>query len=423
MDKKDILANLYAIKTGMAAISVEKEKLDQKQVVVDQKTQDFTANLNKQDELEDLILSDESKINGGNKAIETAKQTLEGQKKGIKDGEKNNSNAIFNVWKKSSTGIFLCVFLIIASIVMLVNYVKKATSNFGDVMDDMFTLIIAATIFAISFIVLIVVCQKASKEANQIKKSGDYYKSQQMSMAKSNYNNTIKSQTNFLDTVKQDKQNHQSQLEALKTQLPVLQDKLNSAKQAYALTEEVVLPVSNAIYEAMLNKYGEFLDEREWGIVDLLIYYFETGRADTLKEALLHADQQRALQKIVEAVLMANENICQTMDRSLRNLGDRLTCSISMLQVEIINQADRIVGSNMETAKSIARSQTALMSEIKSSMEAVSSSISSSVSSLQGSMSSNANTQTELMKQMRNDSNTLAQNVRYMTTKTYGSSF
>ena len=421
MDKKEILANLYAIKTGMAAISIEKEKLDQKQLVVDKKTKDYTTNLNKQDELEDLILNDDNKINSGNQAITNAQKTLEGQKKGIKESERNNSDAIANVWKKASPSIFICIFLIIASIVMLVNYVKKVTTIGNSIEDDMFTLIIASTLLAISLIVLIVVCQKASKEAEQIRKSGKYHKSQQITMAKDSYNSTLKSQTNFIDTAKQDKQYHQTQLEELKTQLPVLQDKLNSAKQAYALTEEVVLPVSNAIYEAMLSKYGEFLDEREWGIVDLLIYYFETGRADTLKEALLHADQQRALQKIVEAVLMANENICQTMDRSLRNLGDRLTCSISMLQTELMIQTDRIVGSNIQTAKAIARSQEQLASEIKSSMASVSSAISSSVDSLQNTMTANANTQTELMKQMRQDSNTLAQNVRYMTTKTYGS--
>ena len=31
MDKKEIIANLYAIKTGMAAIAVQNEKLTEKQ--------------------------------------------------------------------------------------------------------------------------------------------------------------------------------------------------------------------------------------------------------------------------------------------------------------------------------------------------------------------------------------------------------
>jgi len=423
MDKKEILANLYAIKAGMAAISLEKEKLDQKQLVVDQKTNDCTANLKQQGELKDLIVNDDKKINSGNQAIESAKKTLSNQKSGIKEDEKNSNNAVAEVWKKASLSIFICLMLIIGGIIMIIDYVKSMIGTGVDIEENMFILVIGATLIAIAFIVLIVTCQKASKDANQIKKSGNNYQSQQMSMAKSNYNSVVTAQQDAIKIANNDKENHNNQLVALQNQLPSLEAKLSSAKQAYALTEEVVLPVSNAIYEAMLNKYGEFLDEREWGIVDLLIYYFETGRADTLKEALLHADQQRALQKIVEAVLMANENICQTMDRSLRNLGDRLTLSISTLQTELMVQTDRIVGSNIQTAKAITRSQEQLASEIKSSMASVSSAISSSVDSLQSSMSSNASTQTELMKQMRNDSNTLAQNVRYMTTKTYGSSF
>ena len=421
MDKKEILANLYAIKAGMSAISLEKDKLDAKQKDVDVRQNAWKDNLKKQDDLEDLILRDDNRIKNSNNTIESAKKTLSNQKSGIKENEKNSNNAAAEVWKKASPSIFICLMLIIGGIVMIIDYVKKMIGTGVDIEENMFTLVIGSTLIAIAFIVLIVTCQKASKDSNQIKKSGNNYQSQQMSMAKSNYNSVVTAQQDAIKIANNDKENHKNQLVVLQNELPNLEARLSSAKQAYTMVEEVVLPVSNAIYEAMLNKYGDFLDEREWCIVDLLIYYFETGRADTLKEALLHADQQRALQKIVEAVLMANENICQTFDRSLRNLGDRLTLSIGMVQTELMVQTDRIVGSNIQTAKAITRSQEQLASEIKSSMASVSSAISSSVDSLQNTMTTNANAQTELIKKMRQDSNSLAQNVRYMTTKTYGS--
>lgn len=48
MDKKEIIANLYAIKTGMAAIAVQNDKLVEKQKVIDAQKEDYDKNLKDQ---------------------------------------------------------------------------------------------------------------------------------------------------------------------------------------------------------------------------------------------------------------------------------------------------------------------------------------------------------------------------------------
>lgn len=421
MDKKEIIANLYAIKTGMAAIAVQNDKLVEKQKVIDAQKEDYDKNLKDQGLMKEAIQSDDTIIKNNNNSIEDSKKHLAKEKEKIKkelDNDRDNAN---KAWKKASPTLLVFGVIAVVCIYALINYIKKMTGIGASVEDNYMELLLYAMGLAISIVLLIVVSQKAHKEAKAIRKSGNYRKNHYSKLAKENYDNSVNSAQDNLLKATENRTNHSNQLAELKQNQSVLEEKLEGAKKAYAMTEEIVLPVANAIYEATLTKYGEFLDEREWGIVDLLIYYFETGRADTLKEALLHADQQRALQKIVEAVLMANENICQTMDRSLRNLGDRLTTSIGLLHAEMMMQMDRVVASNAEMTKSINRTQAELVSEIKNSMESVSASINTSVNSLTSTVSSTSATQTDLMKKMRQDSNSLAQNVRYITTKKYGS--
>ena len=73
------------------------------------------------------------------------------------------------------------------------------------------------------------------------------------------------------------------------------------------------------------------IDFRDWKNVDLLIYYFETGRADELKEALQLVDRQLQTNQITEAIRVASEEIGKTIHQSITMLGAVLAISFERL--------------------------------------------------------------------------------------------
>ena len=77
---------------------------------------------------------------------------------------------------------------------------------------------------------------------------------------------------------------------------------------------------SRALVNAAVEAYP-VIDFRDWGNVDLLIYYFETGRADTVKEALQLVDRQLQTDQMVRAIEMASQELQRTIQDSVYRLG------------------------------------------------------------------------------------------------------
>ena len=54
--------------------------------------------------------------------------------------------------------------------------------------------------------------------------------------------------------------------------------------------------------DALITEFSSVLDPRDWANIDLIIFYYETGRADTLKEALQQVDRQRQNEALIKAI-------------------------------------------------------------------------------------------------------------------------
>lgn len=80
------------------------------------------------------------------------------------------------------------------------------------------------------------------------------------------------------------------------------------------------------------------IDFRDWGNVDLLILYFETGRADDMKEALQLVDRQRQTDQITEALRFASNQICRNVERSIQSLGQAIALSFQTLSNQLSQQ-------------------------------------------------------------------------------------
>jgi len=89
-----------------------------------------------------------------------------------------------------------------------------------------------------------------------------------------------------------------------------------------------------AFYQKMVNSFSEVIKPVDWKHIDLLIYYFETGRTDTIKEALVLLEHQIQSNQISETITLAQNEI----QKKLSNLES----AINQVQTGIENINSRM---------------------------------------------------------------------------------
>lgn len=87
---------------------------------------------------------------------------------------------------------------------------------------------------------------------------------------------------------------------------------LEKDEHGKALQREV-FDKTNPVYVSLVQTCADLLDERDWQYLDLLIYYYETRRADSLKEALQLVDREKQTEMIASAVKAASSEICSSI--------------------------------------------------------------------------------------------------------------
>lgn len=91
---------------------------------------------------------------------------------------------------------------------------------------------------------------------------------------------------------------------------------------------------SQEIIESARGLYT-VIDFRDWANVDLIIFYYETGRADTMKEALQQVDRQRQNDTLVRAIGVATKMLSKTVRQSVSALEKTLEGSFRRLSVQL----------------------------------------------------------------------------------------
>ncbi len=95
---------------------------------------------------------------------------------------------------------------------------------------------------------------------------------------------------------------------------------------------------SKQIYEGLNSTYSEIVSLSDWENTDLVIFYIESGRADTLKEALQLADKQRQTDQIVKAIGQASDAVCINIRNGAYALGGTIKSSFELLSDQINRQ-------------------------------------------------------------------------------------
>lgn len=124
--------------------------------------------------------------------------------------------------------------------------------------------------------------------------------------------------------------------------------------------------LSQDMYDRLVAQFKTLLDIRDWQHIDLVIFYFETGRADTLKEALQQVDRRVQTDEIIEAIESAGSSIAATINVTMRELRSDLNKSFNRLSEQLaIQHAEQMTAlgninrSIERTNESIAKLQSA----------------------------------------------------------------
>lgn len=134
------------------------------------------------------------------------------------------------------------------------------------------------------------------------------------------------------------------------TMVKAEEDRKAAAAQA---KQELILAKTNSesIYTALQENFSAVLDERDWKYVDMFIYMYETGRAESKKEALQLIDQYEQNRSITEAVCRAGQEVKLSIESGLSRLQNSMvecfrgiSAQLSTMHSETMLKMDRMVG-------------------------------------------------------------------------------
>ena len=108
-------------------------------------------------------------------------------------------------------------------------------------------------------------------------------------------------------------------------------DELNAIEEKKKQCEQS----SCVMYNSLKDQFAEFLSPVDWENIDLMIFYFESGRAVNMREALQLVDRQRQTDSIIEAINNATEKICHTINRGIMYINETIVNCASILSSQL----------------------------------------------------------------------------------------
>ena len=165
-------------------------------------------------------------------------------------------------------------------------------------------------------------------------------------------NETLEKEISFYEQLQRDYKNAEQAIEAAQTSHEN-QKKIEARKKEEnsAVIRELARK-SNEVNSVLRKTYGFVLMECDWCNIDLIIHYLETGRAESLKEALQQVDRQRQTNDIVNAIERASRAISQHIESAFERMGEALAMSFNKLNNDLSNSLNDI-SSRMESGEKI----------------------------------------------------------------------
>ena len=300
--KNEILAQLYAIKAGLSIISQEKDKIAGAEKKLNKIQQEIDSRKSQIAKCDQELTNVKEAINLSQNiplTISASKRTVD-----IKKGP--------YIWGGIAFGFF--AFLIIAFIIVAD---RIEDYNIGSLI-----IWLAAIVGAIIGAFVFGAMHKKDVANEQAKAEQEW----QDEVAKARNQHKQRNQT-LIENANKSIATITAKRTSLQQELDTLTEKFNTQYAIYSEQKDLSLGLAKTVYDALIAEYATVLDPRDWKNIDFIIFYYETGRVDTLKEALIHVDKQRQTDTIAKAIKQASQEISSTINTSMTMLrGDLNSC-------------------------------------------------------------------------------------------------
>lgn len=318
--KSKILSELYAIKAGLSVISLEREKLKKEEDNINNSKEKVNQNL-------DGITQTKRQIADLNNVIESTQVASDkAQTKTVKVTKKakissDDRSFLWEMFFKTLGalgGIFLCYMFVYSCTDK--NNRKPIAENF--VRNNL--IVIAAISSALPLIILLggIISNKSINKKQKLELEND------LESEKKNLKERLENAKKSL----QENEAKLSYLESQKEEIAIFHSK---NLKAYDQNSIIYVESSKVIYDALVKEYNLTLSSSEWSNLDLIIYYFETGRADTIKEALQLMDKQIQHEELIETLKVATNSICGSIENSINSLKEEMVTCFGKLTTQI----------------------------------------------------------------------------------------
>ncbi len=345
-EKKETIAKLYALRAGLSILS---EMTDNTRDAIDEQEEVEESICLTNDEISELPEKElEEKQNYQSKIDEKYNDILESNRE-IAKLESIIRDIAQSRWK-NIISIFLLFF---AGFFPFIVYFFEPVGG-----EIAFVIIVAGIPSQVGIILNIV---------GWSKKSIERYK---MIIIKSNEQRGLMRAQGLKDKLSSAKNSEYNKIVSrIESENKELNSELSKLKKELVLAKKTVasnMKIFQTAHQKVHDSFNEFLDERDWQNVDLIIYLYETGRAVDLRDALIQVDMEKRNERLVKAVRAATLELAYTIKSGFGELKE-------MVQSEFSNLNRTLEYSLMELGEQNAEIQKELsnISRIVSSQEAL----------------------------------------------------
>lgn len=334
MEKQETLASLYSLRAGMSYVSQQNDKVKKYENALIQYDEDKKAQL---EEVAKTRKAIQKKITSKETALKRTKTTLTntvGQKNTLDENiEKTKKKRTLKRIAVAGLCVVACIAFIVA-IIFLNSWDWAPTEEFSRMAILACCAVVCFGSLWLSYNILSELSFSKKSHEAEIKNSERYNE------------NTQGLEVKIVKDLEE--------IEELRKKVPasnaeaVIEATLTEKRNAY---EKKNLPVYNeAINTGKITikalELQSVLDPRDWENLDLIIFYLETGRADTIKEALQLVDREKQMNALVNAVENASREISGTIENSVARLGQLMTVCfdrLSQQMTQCFNEQNRLL--------------------------------------------------------------------------------
>lgn len=363
--KNQMLADLYALRAGMSAISIEKDKLDKSESVYKEALNDVDRERIEYEKNDYDIARVHRGISYCNSQLPRGYLAAENDKERRKKSKSYEKKYRKGMAKWDALEIFIhtliagAIGLVLAAVPWFFYFVTSGAYDSDKRMQPTFEnsyyknyIYVSIGIFAIILIIGLIVSTIRVVGENRSEKKE----------TKTN----IKSAEKSIRELKNELASYQFEKNASKKVLDKYVAIANEKRAVFEKDRTRLTKLSQDMYDRLVAQFKTVLDIRDWQHIDLVIFYFETGRADTLKEALQQVDRKVQTDEIIEAIESAGSSIAATINVTMRELRSDLNKSFNRLSEQLaIQHAEQMTAlgninrSIERTNESIAKLQSA----------------------------------------------------------------